>query len=55
MGWKPQVRYSFSGFLQPKFLHQMGYDFISHTSYSLQKVPIIPADGGISRKREVKL
>lgn len=53
MGWKPQVRYipkNFSAWrAQPSKLFSISLSLF----YFLQKVPIIPADGGISRVRQV--
>jgi hypothetical protein len=55
LGWKPQVRqiikvFSFSDF---EFLNF--FVFLEFHYFGLQKVPIIPSDGGISRVREVYL
>ncbi|KAH8507148.1 hypothetical protein H0E87_009599 [Populus deltoides] len=55
LGWKPQVRqiikvFSFSDF---EFLNF--FVFLEFHYFGLQKVPIIPSDGGISRVRETTL
>ncbi|XP_048225799.1 pyrrolidone-carboxylate peptidase isoform X1 [Ricinus communis] len=62
MGWKPQVRYIFLGSFVWYFgvwfslLHLPSEDSNSlNLWHDMQKLPIIPSDGGISRVRETTL
>lgn len=52
MGWKPQVRYIFQVFFFLLLLTLISILFSLIFNFT-QKVPIIPADGGITNKREV--
>ena len=60
MGWKPQVRLEywidFKFALINKPLELMSSELLHRNlhNFMLQKVPIVPSDGGISRTREVK-